>query len=86
MKINLNEQVRVTVKEDGIHRIVERYNNSLPKEWHTCYQNEKKELDENNQKVFQLYDLIDTFGGLGRKLPDNIGMNIELISHTIEEQ
>ena len=81
MKFNLNDNVKVRLTEKGIHKIVENTNQDyMPIEFHTCYKIEKQKLNANNEKVMQMHDFMDQFGGLGMRLPDYVSLNIEILN------
>jgi hypothetical protein len=60
--------VYVKLTEKGILHIVEQHNKIMPKIYHISYNEYKCKADKNGFYKFQIWDLIDKFGGLSMNL------------------
>lgn len=62
---NINEEVYVRLKRDGVNKIVDEINKIMPLKYRTSHEEFEAKVDKNGYHKFQMWDFMHYFGGLG---------------------
>ena len=73
---NLNRYVKFKPTEKGILLIVERYNELMPKKFHTSFREQSNKLDPNGYMEMQFHSFMDYFGNKGCSLYKYVELNV----------
>lgn len=84
VKFNLNYQVRVRIKDQGIEHYVRNYNDIMPFDLHISFKEFKQKADADGYHTMQMHAFMDYFGCMGNRLADLVDINIYLFQKDIE--
>lgn len=65
IKWNLNYCINFKPTKLGLFLLVDKINNIMPKEHHTCYKDQKAKLNDKGELRLQFHQFLNYFGGLG---------------------
>lgn len=75
-KFNLNHDIKVRIKDEGIEHYVKKHNELMPFKMHTSFEEYKRKADKEGYHTMQMHEFIDYFGCMGFRLAKLVDLNI----------
>lgn len=84
VKLNLNCNIKVKIKDKGIEHYVRIHNEIMPFHLHTSFKECKQKTDADGYHTMQMHSFMDYFGCIGLHLSDLVEPNIYLFKKDVE--
>jgi len=85
LKFNLNYEIRVRIKDNGIEHCVKKHNETMPFRLQKSFQEFKNQADSDGYHRMQMHSLMDWFGDMGLRISDLIDINILLNKDDVKD-